>query len=66
MEDHGWMDQWRDARNSNVDVMNDLILSKLAGDIVTYTSIDNMMDQQYASITHRSLIPSGLLRIPLN
>lgn len=52
------------ARNSSVDEINDLILTKLSGDIVTYTSINNAMDQEdavyYPQVFLNSFNPSGL------
>ncbi|GBP67241.1 hypothetical protein EVAR_45075_1 [Eumeta japonica] len=65
-KDHQWMCQRAilAARNSNVDEINDIILSKLPGDIVTYTSIDTVMDQEdvvnYPQEFLNSLNPSGL------
>ncbi|CAG4969265.1 unnamed protein product [Colias eurytheme] len=65
-KDHEWMCKRAilAARNSSVDEINDLILSKLPGDIATYTSIDNVMDQvdavHYPQEFLNSLNPSGL------
>ncbi|CAK1599568.1 unnamed protein product [Parnassius mnemosyne] len=65
-KDYQWMCQRAilAARNSSVDEINDLILPKLPGDIVTYTSIDNVMDQEdavhYPQEFLNSLNPSGL------
>lgn len=53
-----------DARNSSVNEINDIILNKLPGDIVAYTTIDNVMDQEdmvhYPQEFLKSLNPSGL------
>lgn len=71
-KDHQWMCQRAilAARNSNVDEINDIILSKLPGDIVTYTSIDTVMDQEdvvnYPQEFLNSLNPSGLPPHSLN
>ncbi|CAK1580049.1 unnamed protein product [Parnassius mnemosyne] len=65
-KDYQWMCQRAilAATNSSVDEINDLILTKLPGDIVTYTSIDNVMDQEdavhYPQEFLNSLNPSGL------
>ncbi|CAB3226704.1 unnamed protein product [Arctia plantaginis] len=49
-KDYQWMCQraMLAARNSRVDEIDDLILTKLPADIVTYTSIANVMDQEDA------------------
>lgn len=49
-KDYQWMCQRTilAARNSSVDEINDLILARLPGDIVTYISIYNVMDQKVA------------------
>ncbi|CAB3235853.1 unnamed protein product [Arctia plantaginis] len=65
-KDYPWMCQRAilAARNSSVDEINELILTKLPGDKVTYTSIDNVMDQEdavhYPQEFLNSLNPSGL------
>ncbi|CAB3233342.1 unnamed protein product [Arctia plantaginis] len=65
-KDYPWMCQRAilAARNSSVDEINELILTKLPGDEVTYTSIDNVMDQEdavhYPQEFLNSLNPSGL------
>lgn len=45
-KDHQWMCQRAilTARNSSVDEINDIILSKLSGESANYISIDNIMD----------------------
>lgn len=52
------------ARNSSVDEINDIILSKLSGEIANYISIDNIMDQEnavhYPQEFLNSLTPSFL------
>lgn len=40
------MYQKTDARNNSVDKINNLILTKLPENIVTYTPIDYVMDQE--------------------
>lgn len=71
-KDYQWMCQRAilAARNSSVNETNDLILSKLPGEKVTYTSIDNVMDQEdavhYPQEFLNSLNPSGLPPHSLN
>ncbi|XP_048514974.1 LOW QUALITY PROTEIN: ATP-dependent DNA helicase pif1-like [Athalia rosae] len=65
-KDYQWMCQRAilAARNSSVDDINNQILTKLPGDTVTYTSIDNVMDPEdavhYPQEFLNSLNPSGL------
>ena len=63
--EYQWMSQWATLadRNSSVDEINDIILSKLPGDNVNYTSIDVMGQEEFLNSLNPSDLPSLSLKL---